>query len=221
MMTGLVQWNMPWLTAPLVVLTGLFVWTFFEYGMHNWRGHKGRGRSKFSREHLKHHSHGDFFPPMLPKVFIALAITLILTPALALLIGLLHAASLTMSFVGSYIFYEILHRRLHTHAPRNAYGRWARRHHFHHHFVEPQLNHGVTTPIWDLVFGTHTVPGPIKVPERLAMDWLLDAKTGDVAAAYASDYVLVRQADRRRAARRKVISAADAVSSSRKPALTT
>jgi hypothetical protein len=94
----------------------------------------------------------------------------------------------------------VFHRRLHTHAPRTAYGRWARRHHFHHHFVNPKANHGVTTPLGDLAWGTLDPEQRIPVPERLAMAWLLDPETGDVAAPYQREYVLVRLGESRKAA---------------------
>jgi hypothetical protein len=34
------------------------------------------------------------------------------------------------------------------------YGRWARGHHFHHHFVDARVNYGVTSPVWDVVLRT-------------------------------------------------------------------
>jgi sterol desaturase/sphingolipid hydroxylase (fatty acid hydroxylase superfamily) len=71
--------------------------------------------------------------------------------------------------------YEWLHRREHTHAGWGAYGRWARRHHFHHHFVDGRTNHGVTSPIWDVVFRTYQQPATtIAVPRKLVMSWLVD-----------------------------------------------
>ena len=52
-------------------------------------------------------------------------------------------------------------------------------------------NQGVTTPVWDLVFGTYErVERPVRVPRRLAMVWLLD-EHGDVRPEYALDYVVV------------------------------
>jgi sterol desaturase/sphingolipid hydroxylase (fatty acid hydroxylase superfamily) len=89
-----------------------------------------------------------------------------------------------------YGVYEWLHRREHTHAGIGAYGRWARRHHFHHHFVDGRRNHGVTTPIWDLVFGTYARPERIRVPAKLCMAWLLDPATGAIRERHAATYEL-------------------------------
>ena len=87
-----------------------------------------------------------------------------------------------------YFGYEVAHRRTHTHPPRNRYGRWARRSHMHHHFGAPMRNFGVTSPVWDKVFGTYDDPGVVTVPRRMAPVWLLD-ETGEVMAAFADDYL--------------------------------
>jgi hypothetical protein len=84
----------------------------------------------------------------------------------------------------------VLHRRCHTHPPRGAYGRWRRRNHFAHHFADPRRAHGVTTPLWDRVFGTALRVDRIRVPRALAMCWLVDAE-GRVRAPFAADYELV------------------------------
>ena len=88
-----------------------------------------------------------------------------------------------------YGVYEVFHRREHTHAGVGRYGRWARAHHFHHHFVDPRSNHGVTSPLWDHVFGTYQATGVIPVPPRLAMAWLVD-DAGGVRAEHAHRYTL-------------------------------
>jgi hypothetical protein len=85
----------------------------------------------------------------------------------------------------------VLHRRLHTHRGFGVVGRCLRRHHFHH-FGNPRVNHGVTSPLWDVVCGTSEAPGVITVPEQLAMDWLVDPATGDVYEDLATAWRLRR-----------------------------
>jgi sterol desaturase/sphingolipid hydroxylase (fatty acid hydroxylase superfamily) len=97
----------------------------------------------------------------------------------------------TAAFVAMYVTYEIVHRRAHTHAGIGAYGRFLRRHHVHHHFGNPKANHGVTSPAWDFVFGTFESPSVIRVPEKLAMRWLVDEQTGGVRSMFSDVYTLV------------------------------
>ncbi len=191
---------MAWLTMPLMFALGAFVWSFAEYGLHNWRGHGSKGKNEFSREHLQHHARGHWFAPTHKKVKAALLVAAVMLPASALAVGWLNGGALTAGFTLAYIGYEVLHRRLHTHPPKGAYGRWARRHHFYHHFTKPNDNHGVTSPLWDHVFGTHAEPGLIRVPAKLAMPWLVDPATGEVYERFAGDYVVARRGDKARAA---------------------
>lgn len=167
----------------MIVVAGALTWTLLEYLIHRWMGHDRRfRRSPFGIEHVRHHIEGNYFAPTWKKLGFAavFAVILLLVVPAAFVAGLLVA----------YAAYEILHRREHTHAGIGAYGRWARRHHFHHHFVDGRTNHGVTSPIWDLVFRTYDPPSQIRVPRKLCMAWLVDPSTGDVRAEHARVYSL-------------------------------
>lgn len=170
------------MTVALAFLAGCLAWTFLEYVIHRWLGHDKRltRKTPFGHEHTAHHSRGDYFSPTVKKLgAAALALALVAPPAV-LLAGLAHGAAFSLGLVGFYGVYEVTHRLLHIREGRGAYARWARRHHFHHHFHEPARNHGVTSPLWDVVFGTLARPGTIVVPERLAMRWLRDPATGAI-----------------------------------------
>ena len=160
---------------------GVFGWSFAEYAIHNWVGHLGRGRNEFSREHLKHHARGHYFASGKKKAAAAIPVILALAGVSALAFGVRGGLSFTLGFSAAYVAYEVLHRRLHTHAPWGPYGRWARRHHFHHHFMDPKRNHGVTSPLWDWILGTYTRPGVIRVPRHQAMSWLATEHEADYA----------------------------------------
>jgi sterol desaturase/sphingolipid hydroxylase (fatty acid hydroxylase superfamily) len=190
-----------WLTLPATVLGGAFGWSFTEYGMHNWRGHKGKGKNEFSREHLAHHAKASYFTPFWKKMKTAAVATAFVLPATWLVMGMLHAVVFTASFISMYGVYEWLHRRLHTHAPRGFYGRWARKHHFYHHFSRPTHNHGVTSPVWDLAFGTLETVDVVRVPAKQAMSWLVDPSTGEVREELRDDYEIVKRGSRRRSKR--------------------
>lgn len=170
---------------------GVLSWSLLEYCIHRWLGHKHR-RNPFAAEHIRHHSQGDYFAPAWKKGAAALVTTGVVLGPAAAIGGLALGAAFTAGLVGFYLFYEVLHRRLHTHAGTPRYGRWARRHHFYHHFADPSKNHGVTSPLWDLVFGTYAAPGVILVPEKLKMRWLT-GDDGEVREAFATDYRLRRR----------------------------
>ena len=176
----------------VAALLGAFTWTFLEYVIHRFLGHFPRLRKNpFGVEHVRHHIEGNYFAPSWKKLLIAIVFTAILcVPAIALegRTGVAYVAGL----MGFYGVYELLHRLDHVHAGFGPYGRWQRRHHFYHHFVDARMNHGVTSPIWDFVFGTYRKPGVITVPKKLCMSWLKDPATGDIRAEHASTFVLKR-----------------------------
>jgi len=110
-----------------------------------------------------------------------------------LVLGRRRGLAFTAGLTAMYGAYEVLHRLAHTHAPKTAYGRWLRRHHFHHHFHDPSGNHGVTSPLGDFCFGTERPVGVVRVPRRQAMPWLIDER-GELRPEHAADYVLVGRA---------------------------
>lgn len=170
---------------------GVATWTFLEYVIHRWGGHDRRFRkTAFGREHLRHHIEGDYFAPTWKKVIVAVVVTGALAPIAILAAGTGPGLAYTAGMIGFYGIYEWLHRRDHTHAGVTAYGRRLRRHHFRHHLVDARTNFGVTSPVWDVVFGTYRAPGQIAVPAKLVMPWLVDPATGDVRAEYARTFVL-------------------------------
>lgn len=184
---------------------GAASWSASEYVIHRFIGHgpkrapvasllarltpKGLA-AEFNREHLAHHTDPMYFAPTERKVLAAAAAIPTIAGALLPVAGPRRATSFALGFATMYGAYEVIHRRIHTHPPKGPYSRWARRHHLYHHYKSPRANHGVTSPLWDHVFGTETPVGRIRVPRRSAPAWMMD-DDGEVKPAYAKDYELV------------------------------
>lgn len=170
---------------------GAFTWTLLEYTIHRWLGHDRRFRpNPFAKEHVRHHVEGDYFAPTWKKALLSLFVGPVVAALASLGMGLVRGVAFAAGLMVFYGAYELLHRREHTHAGIGAYGRWARRHHFQHHFVDGRMNHGVTTPLWDLVFGTYQKPTHIVVPPKLCMTWLRDPATGGIREEHAAVFSL-------------------------------
>lgn len=174
------------MTLVLAVLLGVLTWSLLEYLIHRFLGHEAKTRpNPFATEHVRHHSEGDYFAPTWKKALATLAFTALVTPPAIWLAGAPHGGAFVLGLIGFYVTYEVLHRREHTHAGLNAYGRWARRHHFAHHYSDTRFNHGVTSPLWDLVFCTWKPVETVRVPARFAMPWLKDPATGAVKPEFS------------------------------------
>jgi sterol desaturase/sphingolipid hydroxylase (fatty acid hydroxylase superfamily) len=171
-------------------IAGAASWTLVEYALHRGAMHEMRGRGLPSVEHLGHHADVTYFSPASKKFGSAAATTAVAYPLMVVTVGRRRAVAFTVGLITMYFAYEIAHRRTHTHPPRGRYGRWARRNHMHHHFAAPMRNFGVTSPVWDRLFGTHDSPGVVKVPRRMAPQWMID-ESGVVRAEFAADYVVI------------------------------
>ena len=176
----------------LAFALGALTWSLLEYTLHRRLGHDRRlvRATPFGTEHTAHHSRGNYFAPTWKKALAALLFVGLVAPPAVLVAGTASGAAYTAGLVGFYLTYELLHRLLHVWAGVGPYARWARRHHFYHHFHDPRLNHGVTSPLWDVVFGTYARPERIAVPRKLAMRWLVDPASGSVRAHLGRDYQL-------------------------------
>ncbi|MDX1650831.1 MAG: sterol desaturase family protein [Myxococcota bacterium] len=179
----------------LALLAGALLWTLAEYGLHRFVFHEMPGDALGAREHRMHHADPSWFAPWTQKALAALAVTAAILPLAWLGLGRAAGLAFTGGFVAMYLAYEVLHRRVHTHPPRGPYGRWRRWNHLAHHFTDPRRAHGVTSPLWDHVFGTALPRARVRVPRRLANAWMLDAR-GELRAGLGADYELVGAARR-------------------------
>ena len=58
-----------------------------------------------------------------------------------------------------YAAYEYVHYACHQLPVTSRIGRYIRRHHGIHHYRDETVNFGVTSPLWDYIFGTIYRPG--------------------------------------------------------------
>lgn len=150
-------------TVPLLIrfIWGVILWTLLEYSLHRWIFHmKISGKSKiliyihFAIHGLHHKVPFDprrlVFPP-LPAALIAYALYLsiyVVLPAEERLMILAGGLS-------GYLIYDMIHFYLHYGAPReNSYLYHLKRYHNHHHFEHHENGYGISSVLWDKIFGT-------------------------------------------------------------------
>ena len=132
-----------------LVAAGLVVWPLLEYVIHGVLSH--RLRTPAAAMHWTHHRDARrVFTPLT----VWLPIALVLWAGLAQAAGAVAAGAFVLGIVAGFLRYEHVHWRIHFRAPRNAHQELLRVHHLSHHFRNPNAYHGVTTRLWDRVFGT-------------------------------------------------------------------
>jgi sterol desaturase/sphingolipid hydroxylase (fatty acid hydroxylase superfamily) len=133
----------------LTILLGLFIFSIIEYSFHRWLFHGSV--QIMAQGHRAHHENPlgyDSLPFFLPAL-----ILLALTGVLVLLMPAKYAFLLTGTITLSYVIYGLSHFTIHHHLFHYVLARnWAANHHIHHYHAD--TNFGVTTPLWDIVFGT-------------------------------------------------------------------
>jgi sterol desaturase/sphingolipid hydroxylase (fatty acid hydroxylase superfamily) len=152
--------RMHWFNATVWMLLGLFAWTAIEYGLHRYVLH---GLRPFSDWHEVHHQR----PTALicaPTIFSAsLILALVFLPAW-LLSDLPIACALTLGLIVGYLGYAITHHATHHWRANNMWIVHRKRWHALHHHVAQPVCYGVTSAIWDRVFGSMPQVRPIPVP---------------------------------------------------------
>jgi sterol desaturase/sphingolipid hydroxylase (fatty acid hydroxylase superfamily) len=181
-----------WLPAAAAVALGWLVFSFYEYALHRWVYHGPR--SPFSTMHAWHHRDNDVM--LGAPFFFTLGVTAIDWALAALVVGRAVAAVFAGTVLFAYATQSAIHHVAHAwpgtarvrDRGRGLVGR-LRRHHMLHHHGGGGVNFGVSTTLWDRVFGTavsrvgrgrapRTAPAPRRPPPRGAR---ASGRTGAIA----------------------------------------
>jgi sterol desaturase/sphingolipid hydroxylase (fatty acid hydroxylase superfamily) len=126
---------------------GLFAWTFVEYVIHGWLGHVF-GEITAALHQVHHRDPHAVFTigAWLPIATLWLILFLVYgrSPEVIMLSGI----------VAGFTLYEAVHYRIHFRRPSNACERYLHARHLRHHRSVADGYLGVTSPLWDLIFGT-------------------------------------------------------------------
>ena len=139
------------LVTTLIFVAGLFAWTLLEYIIHGVLAHSHR--TFVTPLHNEHHRD--------PRAVFAMRAWI---PTAIVLIGRLTIFGMAPGVIFyarnrcGFAVYEFVHYRIHFANPANAVEARLRARHLAHHTREPDAIFGVTTRIWDVVFGTEPEP---------------------------------------------------------------
>ncbi len=142
--------------------SGMFFWTLFEYIMHrfvfHWVTESERARKIVYVLHGNHHEYPRdkerLFMPPVPSIILA---TLIFT--LMFLIARMfgfkeYVFAFFPGFILGYLMYGTMHYAIHAWNPPYKWMKPLWRNHHLHHYKNEEQGFGVSTTIWDRVFGT-------------------------------------------------------------------
>jgi sterol desaturase/sphingolipid hydroxylase (fatty acid hydroxylase superfamily) len=160
------RWSSLWWLVPV----GILIWTLLEYALHRFVFHvqipirNPRLREIVNSSHLTHHALPRDPSKVLVHPSYGAIISLILYGLLFALLGSAFSAAGVMTGIWlGFLYYESVHYRVHFSLSPSGFIALQRRTHFYHHFTNNKRCFGVTSPLWDYVFGTTAGNSPSDV----------------------------------------------------------
>ena len=145
------------LTTFLVFMGGIFFWTFTEYILHRFAFHHHPTTERGKRiNYVMHGNHHEYprdrerlFMPAAPSIIIASVFFSVFFLALGK-----YVFAFFPGFMLGYLIYGSMHYAIHAWNPPFKWMKGLWRNHHLHHYKHADLGFGVSSTLWDHVFGT-------------------------------------------------------------------
>lgn len=152
----------------LLVLSGIFTWTLIEYSVHRFLFHiKTESYWANTAHYLLHGCHHKHPMDGLRLVFPPAAAAILCFPLWGMVKLMVTTTAAPAYFAGGllgYVMYDCIHYYLHHGNPSIDRAKYLKRYHMNHHFRIQNMGFGITSSLWDIVFGT--LPPTPKTSER-------------------------------------------------------
>lgn len=136
---------------------GMFLWTITEYTLHRWIFHyepkSGWGKRLHFLMHGVHHDYPRDSTRLVMPLGISIPLGILFYSLFYFLVPKVHFG-LYAGFATGYLIYDMIHYATHHFAMKGRIGRFLKVYHMRHHFNNPHRGYGVSSPLWDIVFGT-------------------------------------------------------------------
>jgi sterol desaturase/sphingolipid hydroxylase (fatty acid hydroxylase superfamily) len=152
----------PWV-VPAGAAAGVLLWTLAEYFLHRFLFHYRPRTPQEERIFFLFHGVHHAQPQDKTRLVMPFPVSI---PLAALFYGLFYLTlavllkapqwvnPLMAGFIIGYLAYDLTHYATHHFPMRSPIGKYLKRHHMMHHYKDEYTRFGVSSPLWDLVFGT-------------------------------------------------------------------
>ncbi|HNG63130.1 MAG TPA: sterol desaturase family protein [Ferruginibacter sp.] len=150
--------------VPVVLsfLGGMFFWTLFEYTIHRYAFHYVAESERATRfVYIIHGNHHEYprdkerlFMPPVPSLLISTTLFVLFYLAFLAAGATVYVFSFFPGFVLGYLIYGTMHYAIHAWNPPFKWMKGLWRNHHLHHYKNEHLGFGVSSTLWDHVFGT-------------------------------------------------------------------
>ena len=157
------------LTAMLFVL-GIVIWTLVEYTMHRWVFHyeptSRLGKQFHFLLHGVHHDYPKDASRLVMPPVVSIPLAIFFYGLFLVVFGTVTPAAFAGFLVG-YLFYDMVHYATHHFSMKGGVWLWLKKYHMRHHYDDDHAGYGVSSPLWDYVFGTRASRGSVAKSEQV------------------------------------------------------
>jgi len=136
---------------------GILIWTFVEYTMHRWVFHyqptSNWGKQLHFLLHGVHHDYPRDASRLVMPPIVSIPLALFFCGLFFLVFGRVAPATFA-GFLCGYLFYDMVHYATHHFSMKGGVWLFLKKYHMRHHYDDDHVGYGVSSPLWDYVFGT-------------------------------------------------------------------
>jgi 4-hydroxysphinganine ceramide fatty acyl 2-hydroxylase len=141
-----------------LLVCGMFIWTLTEYVLHRYVFHyeptSKVGKYLHFMMHGVHHEYPNDSKRLVMPPAVSIPLATLFYFLFFFVLGYPYHLPFFGGFLVGYMLYDEIHYATH-HAPlKNGLWQKLKHHHVLHHYHDPLKGYGVSSPLWDYVFGT-------------------------------------------------------------------
>ncbi|MFN2621715.1 MAG: sterol desaturase family protein [Chthoniobacterales bacterium] len=138
-------------------LLGILIWTLVEYTMHRWVFHY-QPTSRWGKQlhfllHGVHHDYPKDASRLVMPPLVSIPLAFLFCGLFFVVFGRVAPAAFA-GFLCGYLFYDMVHYATHHFSMKRGVWLWLKKYHMRHHYDDDHVGYGVSSPLWDYVFGT-------------------------------------------------------------------
>jgi 4-hydroxysphinganine ceramide fatty acyl 2-hydroxylase len=138
-------------------LLGVLIWTFVEYIIHRYIFHY-QPKTAFGKQlhyiiHGVHHDYPNDARRLVMPPSISIPLAILFWALFAITLGR-FAPALSAGFGFGYVCYDSIHYAIHHFEMKRGVSRWLKQYHLQHHYKDDHVGYGISSPLWDYIFGT-------------------------------------------------------------------
>jgi sterol desaturase/sphingolipid hydroxylase (fatty acid hydroxylase superfamily) len=142
----------------LAFALGVLFWTLTEYAMHRYVFHfkatSKAGQYLVFLFHGIHHDDPEDPTRLVMPPVVSIALGALFYALFSATLGPVNTRPFFAGFISGYLVYDYLHFATHHFRPKTAWGKALKENHMKHHYLKKGGKWGVSSPLWDHVFGT-------------------------------------------------------------------